>query len=233
MVTLGSGTRLDPFENQLGDDVTALLPSSADVPGVITFEPGHHTIWERAVEHLHVRDNDGHTAYSYGLASALCDLHPKADREVVLPAIILHDTGWSRVPPDEVLLAIAPGHSRPDLVIRHEKEGALIAHEILADLGHDPTRTSEIVEIIDGHDSRRTSLSLNDSLVKDADKLWRLTPHGVDTVMGWFGLTRAQAHVLIGSRVHEHLFTDAARAMARGLAAVASIDTTPQRIALG
>ena len=41
---------------------------------------------------------DGHTAFSYGLASALCDLHPEADRDVVLPATILHDTGWSRVP---------------------------------------------------------------------------------------------------------------------------------------
>ena len=233
MVTLASGTRLDPVENQLGDDITSWLPSPADVPGVISFEPSHRTIWERAVEHLHVRDNDGHTAYSYGMASALCDLHTEAEREVVLPAIILHDTGWSRVPPDEVLLAIAPGPGRPDLVIRHEKEGARIAEEILTDLGHDPMHTAEIIEIIDGHDSRRTALSLNDSLVKDADKLWRLTPHGVDTVMGWFGLTRAQAHLLIGSRVHDHLFTDAARAMGRALAAVASIDTSPERIALG
>ena len=151
----------------------------------------------------------------------------------MLPAIILHDTGWSCVPEDEVLLAIAPGAGRHDLVIRHEKEGARIAREILEELGRPADRVEEIVAIIDGHDSRTTSLSLNDSLVKDADKLWRLTPHGVDTVMGWFGLTREQAHVLIASRVHDHLFTDAARTMARVLAAVASIDTAPQRIALG
>jgi len=89
------------------------------------------------------------------------------------------------------------------------------------------------VGIVDGHDSRLEALSLNDALVKDADKLWRLTPHGVDTVMDWFGLSREQAHRLIGSRVHDHLFTDAARAIARGLAAVAWVDASPQRVILG
>lgn len=224
--------RQQPTENQCGHDVTGVLPDPETVPGTAGFRPEDDAVWKLAVEHLHVRDNDGHTAYSYGLAAALCDLHPEADPDVVLPAIILHDTGWSRVPEDEVLEGIRPGANRPDLVIRHEKEGAAIAAEVLARLGHDPDRTADIIAIIDGHDSRLTALSLEDALVKDADKLWRLTPHGVDTVMDWFGLTREQAHVLIGGRVHDHLFTDAARTMARALAAVARIDSTPQRLAL-
>ncbi|MFE7216384.1 HD domain-containing protein [Streptomyces sp. NPDC001698] len=225
--------RLEPTTNQLGDDCTRFLPDAAGVPGTAGWRAEDHAVWQLAVEHLHVRSNDAHTAYSYGLAVALCDLHPEADRDVVLPAIILHDTGWSRVPEKEVLEAIRPGGGRADLVVRHEKEGAAIAADILARLGHNPARISEIVDIIDGHDSRTTALSLNDSLVKDADKLWRLTPHGVDTVMDWFGLTREQALVLIGSRVHDHLFTDAAGTMARALAAVARIDSTPQRVGLG
>ena len=219
-------------ENQCGHDVTGYLPDAATVPGTTGFRPEDDAVWQLAVEHLHVRSNDGHTAYSYGLAAALCDLHPDADPDVVLPAIILHDTGWSRIPEDEVLEGIRPGAKRPDLVIRHEKEGAAIAADVLARLGHDAHRTANIIAIIDGHDSRLTALSLDDALVKDADKLWRLTPHGVDTVMDWFGLTREQAHVLIGSRVHDHLFTDAARMMARAFAAVARIDSTPQRTGL-
>lgn len=225
--------RQTPTANHLGEDVSSFLPDPATVPGTEGFRPQDREVWQLAVEHLHVRSNDAHTVYSYGLAASLCDLHPEADRDVVLPAIILHDTGWSRVPEDEVLEAIRPGAGRHDLVIRHEKEGAAIAVDVLARLGRDRARVAEIVEIIDGHDSRTTSLSLNDSLVKDADKLWRLTPHGVDTVMDWFGLDREQALVLIGSRVHAHLFTDAARAMARGLAAVARIDSVPERTALG
>lgn len=225
--------RQKPAANHLGEDVSSFLPDPSSVPGTAGLRTEDQEVWQLAVEHLHVRSNDAHTIYSYGLAAALCDLHPGADRDVVLPAIILHDTGWSRVPEGEVLEAIRPGGGRHDLVIRHENEGAAIATDVLARLGRDARRSTEIVEIIDGHDSRRTALSLNDSLVKDADKLWRLTPHGVDTVMDWFGLTREQAHVLIGSRVHDHLLTDAARIMARGLAAVARIDTMPERTALG
>lgn len=193
----------------------------------------HEAIWRLAAPYLAVRDNDEHTIYSYGVAHVLTELHPQADPEVVLPAILLHDTGWSQAPHDEVLEAIAPDGGRRDLVLLHEKEGARIAGEVLAAVGHDPARTAEIVEIIDGHDSRLEALSLNDSLVKDADKLWRLTPHGVDTVMNWFGLGRDDARRLIGSRVHDHLFTGAARTMAHVLGAIARIDCTPQRLALG
>ncbi|MDV8009355.1 HD domain-containing protein [Rhodococcus sp. IEGM 1318] len=171
--------------------------------------------------------------YAYGIARALTDLYPDADPEVVLLGIMLHDTGWSHVPEAEILKAKTPRGNRTDLVILHEKEGARIAVETLTSLGHDAARITEIGQIIDGHDSRLTALSLNDALLKDADKLWRLTPHGLDTVMNWFGLTREQAHRPVANRVHEHLFTDAARTMARVMAAVAWVDSSPQRIALG
>jgi HD superfamily phosphodiesterase len=219
-------------ENQLGRDVTGAVPPPDGLTGVIDFRALDAQVWRRAATYLQVRSNDGHTLYAYGLARALVDLHPEADPDVVLPAILLHDTGWSQVDPDEVLEAIAPGQlgSRPDLVRQHEVEGARIAGEVLAELNHDPERTARIVEIIDGHDSRRHSLSVEDSLVKDADKLWRLTPHGVDTVMAWFGLDRAQAHRLIAGRVHDHLFTAAARNIARALGALASMDTVPARL---
>jgi HD superfamily phosphodiesterase len=225
--------KLEPATNQYGHDVTGRIPGADSVPGVSSLPPPHDAIWELAAPYLAVRNNDAHTIYSYGLARALVAQHPEADPEVVLPAILLHDTGWSAAPADEVLTAIAPGGNRPDLVLLHEKEGARIADEILTRLGHDRARIDAIVAIVDGHDSRHEALSLDDALVKDADKLWRLTPHGVDTVMEWFGLTRVQAHRLIGSRVHEHLFTDAARTIALGLAAVAWVDSSPQRVALG
>ena len=225
--------RQQPAGNLLGRDIRSALPQRGTVLGVGELSDAHDAIWQRATPYLRVRSNDAHTIYAYGIGQALVDLHPEADPEVVLPAILLHDTGWSGVPPQDVLSAIAPGAGRPDLVLLHEKEGARIAQEILAEVGHDLSRTAQILTIIDGHDSRTEALSLNDALVKDADKLWRLTPHGIDTVMDWFGLTREQAHLLIASRLHDHLFTDAARMMARILAAVAWVDSSPQRTALG
>ncbi|WP_026453052.1 HD domain-containing protein [Saccharomonospora iraqiensis] len=220
-------------ENQYGHDITDRIPAAGSVPGIAALPPWHDAVWRRAAPYLAVRDNDAHTIHSYGLAHALTELHPDADPEVVLPAILLHDTGWSQVPEGDVLTAIAPGGNRPDLVLLHEREGARIARGILDELGHDPDRTSEIVDIVDGHDTRVEALSLNDALVKDADKLWRLTPHGIGTVMNWFGLDRDSALRLISGRVHDHLFTESARTMARALGAVGWVDSSPQRVALG
>lgn len=126
--------RTEPTENQLGRDIRAYVPT-AFLGGPVPFDPAHQRIWELALPHLNVRDNDVHTIYAYGIGRALTQLHPEADPEVVLPAIILHDTGWSCVPEDEILEAIAPDGGRPDLVLLHEKEGARIAAKVLAEVG--------------------------------------------------------------------------------------------------
>ena len=223
-------TKLQPAANHSGLEVSAGIDPEPD--GVIALDPGLAGIWELAAPLLQVRDNDAHTLYAFGLARALLDAHPEADAAVVLPAIMLHDIGWSQVPPAEVLQAIAPGGGRPDLVLLHEKEGARLAAGILADAGYDPAKVPAILAIIDGHDSRREALSIDDAIVKDADKTWRLSPHGIDTVMDWFGLERGLALRLCSQRVHGHLFTEEAQAMARALSALESVTLWPQRQAL-
>lgn len=223
-------TKLLPAANHSGLDVAILAAAIEPEPdGVIALEPALAAIWELAAPLLRVRDNDAHTLYAFGLARALLDAHPEADAAVVLPAIMLHDIGWSQVPPSEVLQAIAPGGGRPDLVLLHEKEGAQLAAEILAECNYDAVKLPAILEIIDGHDSRREAVSIEDAIVKDADKTWRLSPHGIDTVMDWFGLDRGQAVRLCSQRVHSHLFTVEAQAIARGLSALESVTLWPQR----
>lgn len=223
-------TKLQPEANLSGLDIAGGIEAKPD--GVITLGPDLAAIWDRAAPYLKVRDNDAHTLYAFGLAVALLEAHPEADAAVVLPAIMLHDIGWSQVPPAEVLQAIAPGGGRPDLVLLHEKEGARLAAGILADAGYDAGKVPAILDIIDGHDSRREALSVEDAIVKDADKTWRLSPHGIDTVMDWFGLDRGQALRLCSQRVHGHLFTAEAQAMARALSALESVTLWPQRRAL-
>ncbi|MGZ8805336.1 MAG: HD domain-containing protein, partial [Microbacterium sp.] len=210
-------------------DIRAHIPPAADLAGVIRLRSADADVWNLAAPYLAVRNNDSHTLYAYGLARALLASIPDADAEVVLPAILLHDTGWSTVAEDLILEAIAPGGGRADLVLQHEKEGARIATEVLSSLGRDPEVVRRVVDIIDGHDSRLVALSTDDAVVKDADKLWRVTPHGIQIVCGWFGLTREESLRITSARVLDSLFTEPARAMARGFAAVASIDVAPQR----
>jgi hypothetical protein len=62
---------------------------------------------------------------------------------------------------------------------------------IYAELGYDPELTERIGAIVDGHDSRREALSLEDAIVKDADKLWRFTASGVRICRRWVGQERS------------------------------------------
>jgi HD superfamily phosphodiesterase len=226
----GSMTKMLPLANHHGQDVSRFIEAQPE--GVVDLEPELARLWGLAAPLLAVRDNDAHTLYALGLARSLLHAHTEADAAVVLPAMMLHDIGWSQVPPNEVLAAIAPGGGRPDLVLLHEKEGARLAAGILAEAGWDAARVPKILEIIDGHDSRQEALSIEDAIVKDSDKTWRLSPHGIDTIMDWFGLKRGQAVRLCSQRVHGYLFTDEAKSMARALAALESVTLWPQRQAL-
>jgi hypothetical protein len=227
MVHRGRMTKMRPSANHFGGDVSAGIEEEPD--GVIALEPELARVWKLAAPLLAVRDNDAHTLYALGLARTLLHAHPEADAAVVLPAMMLHDVGWSQVPPEEVLAAIAPGGGRPDLVLLHEKEGARLAAGILEQVGWDAACVPQILEIIDGHDSRKEALSIEDAIVKDSDKTWRLSPHGIDTVMEWFGLERGQALRLCSQRVHGHLFTEEAATIARALSALESVTQWPER----
>ena len=216
--------------NHLGRDVSEKIPSSENVPGMIHIVERDLAIWSLAKEYLKTRDNDAHTLYAYGIAQALLSQIPEADENIVLPAIMLHDVGWSTVNERENLEAIAPDRdgSRNHLVFQHEKEGARIAREILQQVGVPEQDIVQITDIIDGHDTRLTAINLNDSLVKDADKIWRVTPHGRRVVNDWFGLNDQESLLLCAYRAYNELFTDAGKAMSRALVAMACIDQTDE-----
>lgn len=219
-----------PRINYLGRDVSAKIPETSQVPGMIELNERDAAIWALAKDFLKTRDNDAHTLYAYGIAQALLSQIPDADENIVLPAILLHDTGWSTVDEVENLEAIAPDRdgSRQHLVFQHEKEGARIARSILEQVGVPESDIEQIVDIIDGHDTRLTTLNINDAIVKDADKVWRVTPHGLRVVMDWFGLNAEESLRLCAYRAYNELFTDQAKAMSRALVTIACIDLTDE-----
>ncbi|MCH1865506.1 HD domain-containing protein [Nocardioides sp. CFH 31398] len=224
--------------NDLGRPLDpAVVPAVGPEVGLPGMRPEDRAVWDLALPHLRHRDNDVHTLYSYAIARELCALHPEADADVVLPGIILHDSGWSEVPIDRVMAALEPGvwsasQESFETVRLHEIAGERIAREVLTGLHVPEDRVETICTIIEGHDTRREALSLEDALLKDADRLWRVTPRATDVVMDWFGLTREQSVALNAGRVHGHLFTDAAKVMARTLTAVGWVDVSEQRLAL-
>ena len=175
----------------------------------------HERIYERAKPYLNTRQNEVHIAICYAFARRLLKCYPNADENIVVPAILLHDVGWKEVPEEKQLGAFGPEMKDEETRRLHETEGARIAKTILNSVNYSEEKTQEILAIIDGHDSRQEALSLNDSLVKDADKLWRYSPTGVNIDHVRFGIDRESYLDWIGTTIDEWLFTACARVMAR------------------
>ncbi len=174
-------------------------------------------LFEEAGPYLEVRGDRLHTRIAHRCALALLDREGGA-REVVEPAVILHDVGWSAVDPDKIFAAFgvrADGRAAAREVNRiHEVEGASIARRVLQSLGYDRGLTRRIVQIIERHDSTMEADSLEERLVKDADKLWRYSREGF-----WKEIERQQVdprafHHRLGLRRGEWFLTPTALRMA-------------------
>ncbi len=137
-------------------------------------------IYKKSEPFWDTRCNDIHVPAAYHFGLQLLSYHPTANKAVVIPAILLHDNGWKSVPEERQKNAFGPKATDTEANRIHEKESERIAQEILTSLKYDRHLIDEICLIIEGHDSRKEALSLNDSLVKDADKLWRYTSVGIE-----------------------------------------------------
>jgi hypothetical protein len=162
-------------------------------------------IYALAEPYWHTRSGEIHMPASFAMARRLLEALPEADPLVVLPAILLHDVGYARVPEETHHAGLhgAPNGWDADITRRHEREGARLAADILARVG------------IDGHDSRTEALSLEDAIVKDADKLWRFTESGVRVTHSWVDRTPEAFMDYVESRIDTWLFTAPARELAR------------------
>ncbi len=171
-------------------------------------------IWELARPYLDTRKNDIHTEVSTGFAQRLLALEG-GDEDIVIPAIILHDVGWKKVPEEVQLKAFGPKTSMPEWNRVHEVEGARIAGEILRKVNYDEDKSLEIQEIIQGHDSRKEPVSPNDGIVKDADKLWRYSEIAIRGVQMGFGLTFNECIERLGKNLESWFLTESGKRMAK------------------
>lgn len=176
-------------------------------------------LWRDAQPFLDVRNNDEHTLVAYGVAKMLLKELPEARESTVLPAILLHDVGWKKVPQELLLDAIGKNPKRPDLVRDHELYGVEIAKGILERHRPEGVDVEAVLAIIDGHDTTRHAKSLEDAVVKDADKGWRTTPHGMGIIRGWYGWSVAEYIDMVSVVSNPRLLTAPGRAMAEGFTA--------------
>lgn len=169
-------------------------------------ESKYDEILELAEKYLDTRYNDVHVPLSYIFAGKLLEYYPDADEDIVLPAIILHDVGWKMIPEDEQKKGFGPNPDKDEQRV-HELEGVKIAEEILISMEYDKEKILKILQIIDGHDTRKEAISLNDKIVKDADKLWRFSPVTIEIDLERFSLKRNELLGSLNTKADEWFFT--------------------------
>ena len=187
------------------------------VTGSICATPsaGFDALWKAIEPETHTRANDVHLPVSTAYASRLCDAYPEADRELVLAAIILHDTGWAHVDEDRIISeGFSSNWRKATIRFEHEAEGCEVARRVLPELGYSADFVEKVCAIIDGHDTRQVAYSLEDALVRDSDRLWRFDRAGIMASSSWFGMAISDYVDRLQREIIPELITDAAHQMA-------------------
>lgn len=177
---------------------------------------GFDELWKAIVPESRTRANDIHLPIVAAYAARLCDSYPQADRELVMVSIILHDTGWAHVDESRIISEGFQGNWRKASIrFEHEAEGCKVAQRVLPELGYDAAFIDRVTEIIDGHDTRHVAFSLEDALVRDADRLWRFDRAGIMASTSWFGMNPADYVDRLDNEIIPELITDAAHQIGR------------------
>jgi hypothetical protein len=153
----------------------------------------YEPVWRASAEFLRARKNDIHVPISFGLCQELLTHYPDADADICSLAILLHDIGWYQIDMVDILeKGFGPNMMQSDVRFLHESEGVRMSAEVLAATGWSASVIEQVGAIIDGHDTRPYPRSLNDRIVRDADKLWRFTVAGAAVASDWFKCTPQQ-----------------------------------------
>jgi HD superfamily phosphodiesterase len=173
-------------------------------------------LYQEALPYLAVRGDEDHIRVSHQMALKLLETE-KGDPRIVEPAIILHDVGWSTLQPEQIQNAYgvrAKGEEAKRLNRLHETNGAEIARRILEKIPYDIDLTDRIITIIETHDSGKQSRSPEESIVKDADKLWRYSKIGFWVEQERQGVSSEDLYQFRVEGLKTWFFTDTARSIA-------------------
>ena len=143
------------------------------------FTPKEREIWDKALPYQDKRNDVGHAEHVVYFALKLLELIAGAERAIVIPAAVLHDTGWSKLMP-KVFSHYDPfseDFKKNKLLYRniHQKASLQISKKILKQVNYPNEFVPAILEIVSQHDTREGFFCAEDGIVRDADKLWRFT----------------------------------------------------------
>lgn len=179
----------------------------------------YETIRKLALPYQDKRGDKGHHAITLAYAQKLVAME-RGDEDIVIPAITLHDIGWSQVLPEHWRPMFKGKTGREQafaIVTKHQNESVRMAANLLHRVGYPETLSREILGIILQHDTRRSFLSKNDGIVRDADKLWRFDKVGFAADIKRSGATAKQECERLEKEVDnpKFIYSASARRIAR------------------
>lgn len=139
----------------------------------------------------HARNGDwGHTLRAVDYGKYLLE-YEEGDPEIVIPALYLHDIGWSRVDYSDFKQAAPANKGETSSVRLHMQYGAELAVQILSKLEYNPSIRNSIITIIAAHDDTDTIFAMNNpsaTLVVEADRLDRYGLESLKRYIALFGI---------------------------------------------
>jgi len=132
-------------------------------------------IWKEAVPYQDQRDDPGQAELVTYFALKILN-YIKADRNIVVPAAMMHDIGFYKTDVNEWKNSVKTGQTEGEMKRRpHQNRGIGLAGRILEKVGYPEEYHFPIFDIIGDHDTRLLPTTVEGQIVRDADMLWRIT----------------------------------------------------------
>ena len=164
-----------------------------------------------------------HTRISTDLAWRLLREGAKGDEDIVIPAVMLHDIGYSQIDDKDVYKKTTfpdKANSQYDVHVKelHLTEGAKLAEKILKELNYPGHLIPLIAEIVRTHEDLQGNKpdqgDINRVIVSDADKLHRYTSYNITSAMALHGKGKKDAFEFMYNNIDNWLCLDISKRIA-------------------
>lgn len=166
-----------------------------------------------------LREDEGHAEKVASFAIELCKLF-KANENIVIPAATLHDIGYYGMEKSLLKNLMAGKLSEEEtkqIKDKHMEKGAILAKQILEKVRYNPEMIKVIVKIIENHDLGGECSSVEEKIIRDADKLWRFSKPGFDIDVKRRGCPPIEWHNYLSKNIEKpnYFYTEEAKTIAR------------------
>jgi hypothetical protein len=171
---------------------------------------------------LSARTTNVHVAVCFRYFDEMVEAFPGIDRSAVAMALILHDTGWSRLTEEEIATSLGVKGLKLTIEAMVPKEkhaviGEEIAREKLTEWRIDKDRADLVCACVRWHDNPSKVTSLEIKVLADLDHLWSFTQENFWQDVQRKGVDAAAYVANLGNDLDGYFVTDNGKNIARRL----------------